>query len=84
MEPSTYEEAVADAKLVDVMKQELQALEDNGTWKIVPLPLGHSVIGCKWVYKIKYKANGDVERYKARLVAKGYNQTAGIDYQETF
>ena len=41
-------------------------------------------MGCKWIYTIKYKVNGSVERYKARLVAKGYTQTYGVDYQCTF
>jgi hypothetical protein len=41
-------------------------------------------VGCKWVFSIKHKADGSIERYKARLVAKGYTQTYGIDYQETF
>ncbi|XP_049343372.1 uncharacterized mitochondrial protein AtMg00820-like [Solanum verrucosum] len=84
VEPSTYEEAITDSKWVHAMTQELQALKDNGTWKVVPLPHNQPVIGCKWVFKIKYRSDGTVERYKARLVAKGYNQTAGIDYQETF
>ena len=56
----------------DAMSVELQALENNGTWSVVSLSLGKHLVGCKWVYKIKFQADGTVERYKARLVAKGY------------
>ncbi|GJR88128.1 retrovirus-related pol polyprotein from transposon TNT 1-94 [Tanacetum coccineum] len=66
------------------MKLEIQALEKNHTWILVPLPPGKTPIGNKWVYKIKHKADGAIERYKARLVAKGFNQKEGIDYTETF
>jgi hypothetical protein len=41
-------------------------------------------IGNKWVYKVKFKADGTLERYKARLVAKGYNQIEGLDFFDTF
>ena len=66
------------------MNLEMEALNRNDTWVIVELPAGRRAIGCKWVFKIKYKSDGTIERYKARLVAKGYNQKEGIDYEETF
>ena len=64
------------------MNKELNALETNKTGDIVPLPKGKKAIGCKWVFKIKQRADGSIERYKARLVAKGYNQKHDIDCNE--
>ena len=66
------------------MNLEMEALYRNNTWEITDLPKGRKPIGCRWIYKIKYKSNGEIERYKARLVAKEYNQREGIDYVETF
>jgi len=66
------------------MHKELQALHDTHTWSIVSLPLGKKPIACKWVYKVKHKADGSIERLKARLVVKGFTQKEGIDYVETF
>lgn len=66
------------------MKAEMKSLQDNQTWELVELPEGRSVIGSKWVYKIKTKADGSIERYKARLVAQGFTQKYGTDYDETF
>ena len=66
------------------MSKEIQALIDNDTWKVVPLPTENKPIACKWVYKAKYKADDNLERLKARLVVKGFTQKEGIDYMETF
>ena len=66
------------------MRSELQALQANGTWSLTPLPVCKTSIGCRWVYKIKHRSDGSIERYKARLVAKGFTQLEGVDYQDTF
>ncbi|KAG7578260.1 Retrotransposon Copia-like N-terminal [Arabidopsis thaliana x Arabidopsis arenosa] len=83
-EPTTFKEAVLLQKWLDAMNVELDALVSTSTWEICSLPDGKHAIGCKWVYKIKYKSDGTIERYKARLVAKGYTQQEGIDYIDTF
>ena len=64
--------------------EELKAMEDNNIWSLTPLPHSKHNIGCRWVYKIKYKQDGSVGWYKAHLVAKGYTQQAGIDFVDTF
>jgi len=56
----------------------------NWLWFITTLSLGKKAIGCRWVYKIKRKSDGYLERYKVHLVAKGYTQLEGIDYLDTF
>lgn len=83
-EPQPYKEAASDPKWTEAMNVEIKALQDNHTWEVVELPDGKTPIGCRWIFKVKYKSNGEVERFKARLVAKGYSQKEGIDYQETF
>ena len=64
--------------------EEVKALKENRTWELVTLPKGKRIVGCKWVFSVKYKSDGSVEWYKARLSAKGFTKTYGIDYQETF
>ena len=66
------------------MTTEYEALIRNDTQTLMSLPPDHKVIGCKWVFKVKLKPDGSLERYKAQLVAKGFQQTLGLDYFETF
>ena len=66
------------------MRSEFDASVKNGTWSLCDLPSGKKAIGTKWVYKLKHKPDGSIDRYKARLVAKGYAQEKGIDFDETF
>ena len=66
------------------MDAEFSALMKNGTWSLVPRRPKMNVVGCCWVYKIKRKSDGTLERYKAWLVSKGYHQQQGIDFADTF
>jgi hypothetical protein len=82
-EPSTYRDAVAPPEWQFAMAEEIAALEHTGTWNLVPRPPSTLPITCKWVYKIKTRSDGSIERYKARLVAHGFQQQYGRDYEET-
>ena len=66
------------------MQEEYDSLMANGTWELASLPKGRKSVGCKWVFRTKRDASGDVIRHKARLVAKGFSQVAGVDFLETF
>ena len=52
----------------------------NGTWDVVDRPFGCKPVGCKWVFKKKFRSDGTIEKFKARLVAKCYTQKEGEDY----
>ncbi|GJV31541.1 putative RNA-directed DNA polymerase, partial [Tanacetum coccineum] len=84
IKPKTFHEASQNPKWIEAMNLEMEALFRNNTYVLADLPPGRKAIGCKWIWKIKYKSSGEVDRYKARLVAKGCNQREGIDYEETF
>lgn len=81
-EPTSFKDACKDSKWISAMKEEYAALLKNGTWSLVPKAPNMNIVGCRWIYKIKERADGTIER--ARLVAKGYTQQEGIDFDYTF
>ncbi|RVW89075.1 Retrovirus-related Pol polyprotein from transposon RE1 [Vitis vinifera] len=82
--PNSVQEVLVDPRWKAAMNEEMKSLQKNETWELVECPPGKKPVGCRWIYTVKYKADGSIERFKARLVAKGYTQTYGIDYIETF
>ena len=86
-EPKTYREAINSPEADHwrkAMDDEINSLQTMKTWRVVPRPKDRKTIESKWVYKLKYNADGEIARYKARLVAKGYTQVNGLDYNETY
>lgn len=82
--PGSSKQATESVDWTNAIKEELDAIEANHTWDIVPLPTNHHVVSSKWVYLVKLKYDGFLDRYKAHLVAQGFTQEYGIDYAETF
>ncbi|KAM0972168.1 hypothetical protein ACFX2A_020331 [Malus domestica] len=83
-EPTCFTQAVRKPEWRAAMTEEINALFLNNTWVLVPPSPTQNKVGCKWVYRIKWKSDGSIDRYKARLVAKSFHQQPGIDYDETF
>jgi len=87
LEPKSLEEALSCPQAkewLNAVEEELSSLEEHKTWEVCDLPEGRKAIGCKWIFKIKQRQDGTVDRFKARLVVKGYSQQEGVDYHETF
>lgn len=83
-DPIFFKDAIQHTHWISAMNSELDALEMNNTWDVMTLPPGKIAIGCKWLYKTKYKPDGSVDRHKARLVILGCRQKYGEDYTKTF
>ena len=85
--PQTMQEALTrpdSQQWQEAIKAEFNSLEKNKTWLLTPLPPNRKSISSKWIFKIKTKADGSLDKYKARLVARGFTQIQGIDYTDTF
>jgi hypothetical protein len=83
-EPKNFDEASQHHDWIRSMNEELDHIEKNNTWELVPRPEDKNVIGSKWVFKNKMNEKGQVVRNKARLVCKLYAQVEGQDFDETF
>ena len=85
--PKTYKETIHGPFATQwkaAMDEEFHSLITNKTWRLTNLPPGRKAIRCKWVYALKTKPDGSLDRFKARLVAKGCSQIPGVDFHETF
>jgi Reverse transcriptase (RNA-dependent DNA polymerase) len=88
IEPQSYEDAVNhplySKEWTAAIQEEYDSLMKNGTWELTDLPPGKNIVSCKWVFKVKQDANGNVFRFKARLVTRGFSQACGVDYFKTY
>ena len=84
IEPKGFKSAAKNPAWLTAMDEEIQALQTNRTWILVPRLANTNIVGSKWVFRTKYLPDGSVERLKARLVAKGYTQVLDLDHTDTF
>ncbi len=86
-EPLSYQEALRSSEShqwKEAMDDEVKSLEANHTWDLGDTPKNHKILRGKWVYKLKYEIERNINRYKARWVAKGFEQRESIDFEKTF
>ena len=83
-EPSNAYEAIKHKVWKDAMIEEYQSILKNDVWDIVPRPKGKFVVSSKRLFKVKYVANGSIEKYKTCFVARGFSQKKGMDFEENF
>jgi len=85
--PKTVQEARSCSdwpKWKEAMDHEISSLEHASTWTTVPCPHRKNVVGCKWVFRLKRKADGSIDKYKACLVMRGFTQIYGVNYYNTY
>ena len=83
-EPSSFKEAIEKPVWVDARVEEYESIVKNSVWEVITRLKNESVVGLRWILKVKHIAYGSIEKYKARFVVKAYFQVEGIHYEETF
>jgi len=68
----------------EAMDHEMATLEKAGTWHTVQQPCDKNIVGSKWVFRIKRKADSSINKYKAHLIAHGFTQIYGVDFFKTY
>lgn len=82
--PTTWQQAMKHPKWRAAMLAEFNSTVQNRTWDLVSVTEHMNIVGCRWIFTIKYNPDGTIDRYKARIVAKGYHQQPGVDFTDTF
>ncbi|XP_013617128.1 PREDICTED: uncharacterized protein LOC106323577 [Brassica oleracea var. oleracea] len=82
--PSTWQQTIKHEHWRKAMSSEFNSTTENHTWDLVSVAQTMNIVGCRWVFTIKYHPDGSIDKYKARIVAKGFHQQQGIDYNDTF
>jgi hypothetical protein len=83
VKPTCYSQAAKHPAWHDAMNSKFDALLQNGTWTLILPTSTMNIVGCKWVFRLKRKADGFIDRYKALLVTKGFHQQPDIDFGDT-
>ena len=81
IKPYYFEEVVQEPTWANAMVEEYDSIVRNSAREVVPRTVGKSVVGSRWIYKVKQASDGSVEKYKAIFVAQGFSQIEGIDYE---
>ncbi|GKB95338.1 retrovirus-related pol polyprotein from transposon TNT 1-94 [Tanacetum coccineum] len=83
-EPKNIKEAMLNHSWIESIQDKLNQFQRLNVWELVERPVGHNIIGVKWLWKNKTDAKNTVIRNNSRLVAKGYLQEEGLDFKESF
>ena len=83
-EPSNSHEASKSCEWKEAMKEQYGSIIKNNTWDLVKLPHHKQPIGCRWIFKLKFKTDGSIDKYNERLLAKGYSRKKVLTLRKLF